>query len=112
MERHLALLGAGDHIDLAICTAESTERSDNVVSAALQRLGVESTDGVLFFGDSLRDVAMARAAGVGAIGLLTGHFSRADLMTAGCRAVYRDPDELRDAMRITASADAVANEAA
>jgi phosphoglycolate phosphatase-like HAD superfamily hydrolase len=36
----------------------------------------------------------AQRAGVAAIGLLSGGFSRQDLEASGCIAVYRDPADL------------------
>ena len=45
-------------------------------------------------GDTPYDALAARRAGLAAIGMLSGGFSRRDLEASGCIAVYLDPAEL------------------
>jgi phosphoglycolate phosphatase-like HAD superfamily hydrolase len=45
-------------------------------------------------GDTPYDAVAAKRAGVRAIGMLSGGFSRYDLEASGCTAVYRDPTDL------------------
>ena len=48
----------------------------------------------VMIGDTPYDAIAARRAGVAAIGMLSGGFSRHDLEASGCIAVYRDPADL------------------
>ncbi|WP_433570613.1 HAD family hydrolase [Streptomyces sp. CA-251247] len=63
------------------------------VERALELAGV-SADRAVFIGDSVWDMKAATAANVVGVGLLSGGISRADLETAGARAVYRNPADL------------------
>jgi phosphoglycolate phosphatase-like HAD superfamily hydrolase len=45
-------------------------------------------------GDSPYDARAAKRAGVAAIGMLSGGFSRSELEASGCAEVYRDPADL------------------
>jgi phosphoglycolate phosphatase-like HAD superfamily hydrolase len=47
-------------------------------------------------GDTPYDAQAARAAGIRAVGLLTGGFPEAQLSKAGCEAVYRDPTHFHE----------------
>jgi phosphoglycolate phosphatase-like HAD superfamily hydrolase len=47
-------------------------------------------------GDTPYDAEAARAAGIACVGVLCGGFSEESLRSAGCVAVYRDPQDLLD----------------
>jgi HAD superfamily hydrolase (TIGR01509 family) len=71
---------------------ESTKPKPDIVHAALAKLG-NPDDGVLI-GDSIYDIQAAHAAGLPAIGLLTGGFGEQELRDAGAEQVFRDLLEL------------------
>jgi phosphoglycolate phosphatase-like HAD superfamily hydrolase len=48
----------------------------------------------LELGDTPFDAQAARAAGISAIGMLSGGFSKDELTAAGCGAVFRNPADL------------------
>jgi phosphoglycolate phosphatase-like HAD superfamily hydrolase len=49
---------------------------------------------IVVIGDTPYDAKASNRAGLQCIGLLSGGFTVADLETAGCIAVYRDPGDL------------------
>jgi HAD superfamily hydrolase (TIGR01509 family) len=98
LEHHLRLLRAGR---LADATAYDREvgrgkPAPDIYALAARRLGVEPSTAV-GIGDSLYDVQAARAAGLDCIALLTGGFSRRDLLAAGAAEVYPAIEDLFDA---------------
>jgi phosphoglycolate phosphatase-like HAD superfamily hydrolase len=62
------------------------------VEAAIERIGGGPA---VMVGDSTWDCKAAQAAGVPAIGVLTGGFSVDELEAAGAKAVFESIDELR-----------------
>jgi HAD superfamily hydrolase (TIGR01509 family) len=95
LQKLRAVLDIDDH--LAIVTSaddvESAKPAPDIVSIALERSGTAKSQAVMV-GDSVWDIHSARAAGVAAIGLLSGGTSRAELEEAGAIAVYADVSEL------------------
>jgi HAD superfamily hydrolase (TIGR01509 family) len=71
--------------------AEHSKPDPDIVHAALRTLGVDAESAVLV-GDTPYDVIAARTAGVRAIGVRSGGWSRRDL--AGAVEVYRDVEDL------------------
>ena len=69
----------------------------DAIFAALKRLGMDPSDAV-FIGDTPYDAEAARQARVRSFGVLTGHFPRADLLGAGCSAIFLDPKSLSQAL--------------
>jgi phosphoglycolate phosphatase-like HAD superfamily hydrolase len=70
------------------------EERDQIVRVAMARAGVHlgralTPEEVLIIGDTPRDVAAARSAGVPCLGVATGRTSEADLLRAG--ATYAAP---------------------
>lgn len=65
----------------------------DIFAAALRRLGTSREDAVVI-GDTPWDAIAARRLGVRSIGVLCGGFTEADLLGAGCVALYRDPADL------------------
>ena len=89
----LELLHAGEHSD-AWTTSEDAEESKpdpELVAEALDK--VAGTSAVMV-GDAVWDVEAAERAGLPTIGLLTGGYSRQELLDAGAVAVYDDPADL------------------
>jgi HAD superfamily hydrolase (TIGR01509 family) len=74
--------------------AESSKPCPDIFEAALQRLGLGETAGVIAIGDTPYDAEAAGKAGIRTIGVLCGGWSAEDLTGAGCIAVYKDPAEL------------------
>jgi HAD superfamily hydrolase (TIGR01509 family) len=61
------------------------------------KLGVEP-DECYVVGDAVWDLLAARRAGMLSVGLLSGGYGEDELTRAGAFRVYRDPEELRDAL--------------
>jgi HAD superfamily hydrolase (TIGR01509 family) len=72
---------------------ETAKPDPSIVEVALDRAGVSAGD-AMFVGDSVWDCIAAARAGVHTIGLLSGGFSSAELLSAGAIAVYDDPAAL------------------
>jgi len=70
-----------------------------LIEVALLRTGGITPEHAVMVGDTPYDAIAARGAGVAAIGMLSGGFSRHDLEESGCIAVYRDPADLAFATR-------------
>ena len=90
------VLDADDAID-EVVTADDVERSkpDPQIFETARGKGDIDAAMVLAIGDSVWDVAAARAAGMGCIAVESGGFGRHELTEAGAVAVYRDVEELR-----------------
>jgi HAD superfamily hydrolase (TIGR01549 family) len=91
------LLGIGDQIE-ALTTSEDVDASKpepDLVQATLDRIG--EVERSVFVGDTPYDVEAAGRAGMGCIAVLTGGFSRAELVDAGARLVVESLAELVDA---------------
>jgi len=89
----LELLHADEHSD-AWTTSEDADESKpdpELVAEALDK--VAGTSAVMV-GDAVWDVEAAERAGLPTIGLLTGGYSRQELLDAGAVAVYDDPADL------------------
>jgi phosphoglycolate phosphatase len=65
-----------------------------VISNALQALGLVGRDDVCMVGDRVLDVAGARAVGLPAIAVAWGYAAHGELESAGATAVVRTPAEL------------------
>jgi HAD superfamily hydrolase (TIGR01549 family) len=79
-------------------TGDDAERSKphpDILDVALERLGPGTAkDRVYVIGDSPWDALAGTRLGVRTIGVLCGGFPEAQLMKAGCVAIYRDPADL------------------
>lgn len=92
-DHYLDLLKARDLAD-AWTTAEdvrATKPKPDLVLAAMEKAGRRSA---VMVGDSTWDARAARAAGIEAIGILTGGFSEQELREAGCTSVYPSVHDL------------------
>jgi HAD superfamily hydrolase (TIGR01509 family) len=93
LDRYLDLLEARELVDgwTSSADVERTKPEPDLVHAALRKARAEA--GVLV-GDSTWDCEAARRAGVDTVALLTGGFSRAELLDAGAVAVFESIPEL------------------
>ncbi len=66
----------------------------DIIHAALRKLGDADPAEVMMVGDTPYDAEAAKKAGVSTIGLLCGGFSKTELRTAGCVAIYDGPADL------------------
>jgi HAD superfamily hydrolase (TIGR01549 family) len=66
----------------------------DVIHAALRKLGNPKRAETIMVGDTPYDAKAAKKARVAPIGMLCGGFSEAELITAGCIAVYNHPADL------------------
>lgn len=77
-----------------------------MIDTAMQKAGVDKAQTVMV-GDTVHDMRMAKAAGVGAIGVAWGYHERDDLIEAGADVVIDRFDELDEAVaRLTGGVDA------
>jgi HAD superfamily hydrolase (TIGR01509 family) len=72
---------------------ETSKPAPDLVNAALRKIGVPAGEAV-FIGDTVWDVQACQKADVSCIGVLSGGFSRDELISAGAAQVYRDPSDL------------------
>jgi HAD superfamily hydrolase (TIGR01509 family) len=88
---------ADEAIDEAIDSDDvgNAKPAPDVFTVALDRLDL-SPDEAVVIGDSVWDVHAARNAGLACIGLETGGFSEHELSEAGAKAIFRDPQDLRE----------------
>jgi HAD superfamily hydrolase (TIGR01509 family) len=99
LAQYRACLGADDCID-AFVSGEDVRRGKphpDVVMTALKRLDINPSEAV-FIGDTPYDAEAARQARVRSFGMLSGHFPRADLLGAGCSAIFLDPKSMNQAL--------------
>ncbi len=99
-DRGLALALAGHGLSDLFVTLQTADRhpskpDPSMLVAAMAEAGVAPADTVLI-GDTSYDIAMARAAGVRAIGVAWGYHPVAELCAAGADAVARRPADLID----------------
>jgi HAD superfamily hydrolase (TIGR01549 family) len=88
------LLGVADRIEV-LTTSEDVDDSKpdpDLVATTLDRLG--EVGRAVFVGDTPYDVEAARRAGMGCVAVLTGGFSRAELVEAGAVHVVESLAEL------------------
>ncbi len=94
VERYVDMLEARDHAEWTMSDdVENTKPAPDLVEAALERAGTRSA---LMVGDTVWDVKAAERAGIQALGVVTGGFSRAELNEAGAVEVYESVMLLAD----------------
>jgi HAD superfamily hydrolase (TIGR01549 family) len=94
LEHYLELLDAREVAD-AWTTKDDVEASKpepDLVHAALEKAG---TDAALMIGDTRWDIEAAAKAGVETVCVITGGWSRQELLDAGASAVFESVDDLR-----------------
>jgi HAD superfamily hydrolase (TIGR01509 family) len=92
-ERAVELLDATEHADTTTTSedAEESKPHPELLEVALDRV---DADRAVLVGDSVWDIRSANEAGIPAVALLCGGFSRAELEEEGAARVYADPEEL------------------
>lgn len=94
---HLEKLCGIEDLEPAETTKDDVDRSKphpDIFEAAWNELGRPPADTVVVVGDTPYDAIAAVKLGLPPLGVLCGGFSAADLRTAGCRVLMRDPAEL------------------
>jgi HAD superfamily hydrolase (TIGR01509 family) len=94
--RYQQIADIADLVD-AVATSQDADQSKpapDIIKAALEKIAATAPDRCVFVGDTPYDAEAATQAGVATIGVLSGGFSEQALRTAGCRAVYRDIEDL------------------
>lgn len=93
VDHYLELLDAREHVDgwTTADDVEATKPEPDLVEAALAKAGEGPA---VMIGDSTWDCIAAKRAGIETLAVLTGGFSREDLLEAGARAVFESLDEL------------------
>jgi phosphoglycolate phosphatase-like HAD superfamily hydrolase len=96
LDHYLALTNTGDLVDAVACGEDVQHDKPNsaLIKVVLLRAGGVMPKHAVMIGDTPYDAIAARRAGLAAIGMLSGGFSRPDLEASGCIAVYRDPADL------------------
>ncbi|AWK89065.1 HAD family hydrolase [Azospirillum thermophilum] len=95
IKRYKAILGIEGlpDVETASSDAEQSKPHPDIFQAALDKLGVGPAEAVVV-GDTPWDALAATRAGIAAIGMLCGGFPEGALRDAGCREIYRDPQDL------------------
>lgn len=96
LSRYLELTDIADLVGTIAC-GEDVDRAKphpELIEIALRRAH-NIAENTFMIGDTPFDAAAAIAAGITPVGLMCGGFTKEDLVAAGCRAVCRDPTELR-----------------
>jgi phosphoglycolate phosphatase-like HAD superfamily hydrolase len=96
LAQYRGLLKADEFVDAFVCQNDTPISASDYVTTALDRLGVAQPENAIYVGDTPHDAEIAHEARVRSIGLLSGHFARADLLGAGCAAVFLDAQGLSD----------------
>lgn len=73
--------------------AENSKPAPDIFAAALKRLRVNAAEAIAV-GDTPYDAQACTKLGLPIIGMLCGGFSEAELLEAGCFAIYEDPEDL------------------
>jgi HAD superfamily hydrolase (TIGR01509 family) len=96
LTHYRGLMNVDDLLD-NVCCGDDVRREKprpDVVSLAARKLRLLPSQMVMV-GDTPYDAEAACAAGLAAIGVQSGHYSRSDLMDAGCASVFFDLQALR-----------------
>ncbi len=102
LEHYLTLLDARSLVDAWTDSGdvETTKPAPDLVVAALEKADAKPKDAVMI-GDSTWDCLAAKAAKVRSIGVLTGGFSREELLQAGASKVFDTVEDLRQGLADT-----------
>jgi HAD superfamily hydrolase (TIGR01509 family) len=102
LEHYLTLLDARALVDAWTDSGdvETTKPAPDLVVAALDKADAKPKEAVMI-GDSTWDCLAAKAAKVRSIGVLTGGFSREELLQAGASKVFDTVEDLRQGLADT-----------
>jgi HAD superfamily hydrolase (TIGR01509 family) len=100
VDHYLDLLEAREVADGWTTSAdvEATKPEPDLVQAAIGKAGAREAAMV---GDSTWDCVAAKRAGIETVGVLTGGFSREELLESGAAVVFESIDELRERLEET-----------
>lgn len=101
LAQYRALLGLDDPTSVQVVSGDDVARGmphPDLLAGALDRLGVRQPGDVLLVGASPFDAEAGHAARMRSVGMLSGLFARADLIDAGCQAVFLDARSLQLAL--------------
>lgn len=93
-------MNVDDLVD-AVVTGDDVKRHKphpDLLVAAVKRLGLAHAAEAVAVGDTPYDAQAAHGARMRSVGMLSGLFPRADLVSAGCSAIYLDPKSMHDAL--------------
>lgn len=98
-------MNVDDLIDEACCGEEVRHEkpSSDIVACAVRKLRVPPSE-IAMVGDTPYDTGAAHTAGLTPIGLQSGHFSRSDLLDAGCVSIFFDLQSLVQKLESRAAA--------
>jgi phosphoglycolate phosphatase-like HAD superfamily hydrolase len=101
LDHYLDRANIRDLIDAIACgnDVKHGKPHPDIFELARKRLKVRARGSIVCVGDTPYDAAAARAAGMPAVGVLTGHFARQDLRASGCLATFRDPAALLQSLK-------------
>jgi HAD superfamily hydrolase (TIGR01509 family) len=93
-------MNVDDLVDVVVTGGEVKRGKPHpdLLLAALKRLGMTNAGEAVAVGDTPYDAEAAHGARMRSVGMLSGLFPRADLLGAGCTAIYLDPRSLLDAL--------------
>ena len=102
LDHYLDLLDARELADgwTSSEDVEATKPEPDLIEAALAKSGAQPQEAVMV-GDSTWDVEAAKRARVRTLAVMTGGFSREELMQAGAAEVFESVRELREALART-----------
>jgi len=102
LDHYLDLLDARELADgwTSSEDVEATKPEPDLIEAALAKSGAQPQEAVMV-GDSTWDVEAAKRARVPTLAVMTGGFSREELMQAGAAEVFESVRELREALART-----------
>lgn len=101
LAQYRTLLGLDDATPVQVVSGDDVTRGmphPDLLAGALDRLGVRQPGDVLLVGASPFDAEAGHAARMRSVGMLSGLFARADLIDAGCQAVFLDARSLQLAL--------------
>jgi HAD superfamily hydrolase (TIGR01509 family) len=92
--KKIANIGGVVDVETSADDAEKSKPHPDIFDATLEKLGGMNPASVLVVGDTPHDTAAASKARILTVGVLCGGFPEAELLAAGCIAIYRDPTDL------------------
>jgi len=93
LDPYLTLIGCPASLFDAIASGDDADRTKpdpQLLNIALRRLSLRASPRILGVGDTPYDAEAAVSCGITPVGVLTGYFSRPDLVAAGCDTVCKD----------------------
>jgi HAD superfamily hydrolase (TIGR01549 family) len=82
-------------VETSSADAERSKPYPDIFEAAIRKLGNGvPRENIVVVGDSPHDAEAASRARLKTVGVLCGGFPKADLVRAGCIAIYQDPEDL------------------